>query len=80
MDNYKFKSLEELYRKLLPAFNVKINDLKRQNINYITSKDIWNYLKNTNWSKREDLTLGDMVNDIITVPNKDLIDNIRRNV
>lgn len=74
MDEFKFKSLEELYKKLIPAFNVKINDLRRNNIKGIDRKDIWNYLKSTYWMKREHLTLGEMVNDIITVSDKELID------
>lgn len=78
MESYRFKSLEELYRKLLPAFRVKVNDLRRHKINYISEKDIWEYLKTSNWTKKQDLTLGEMVNDIITVPNNELINNIRK--
>lgn len=74
MDELKFKSLEELYKKLIPAFNVRVNDLKRNKINGITREDIWNYLKNYNWIRREHLTLGEMVDDIINVSDKDLID------
>lgn len=74
MDELKFKSLEELYKKLIPAFNVRVNDLKRRKINGITREDIWNYLKNYNWIRREHLTLGEMVDDIINVSDKDLID------
>lgn len=72
MDEFKFKSLEELYHKLLPAFNVKINDLRRNNIKGITREDIWNYLKNNYWIKSEHLTLGEMVDDIINVSDIDL--------
>lgn len=74
MDEFKFKSLEELYKKLIPAFNVRVNDLKRSKINGITREDIWNYLKNNNWIIREHLTLGEMVDDIINVSDKDLMD------
>ena len=74
MDEFKFKSLEELYKKLIPAFNVRVNDLKRSKINGITREDIWNYLKNNNWIRREHLTLGEMVDDIINVSDKDLMD------
>ena len=74
MDEFKFKSLEELYKKLIPAFNVRVNDLTRSKLNGITREDIWNYLKNNNWIRREHLTLGEMVDDIINVSDKDLID------
>lgn len=74
MDEFKFKSLEELFKKLIPAFNVRVNDLKRSKINGITREDIWNYLKNNNWIRREHLTLSEMVDDIINVSDKDLMD------
>lgn len=72
MDEFKFRSLEELYRKLLPAFRVKINDLRRNNINTISNEDIWNYLKINKWSNRTNLSLDEMVNDIITLSEIDI--------
>ena len=42
MDDFRFKSLGELYKKLLPALNTKVGDLKRANIKYIKEIDsIW---------------------------------------
>lgn len=79
MDNYKFKSLEELYQKLLPALNTKVSDLKRNKIDSIKEEDIWNYLKINYWSKKRDLTLGEMVNDILSVSNNDLLNFIMQN-
>lgn len=76
MEEFKFKSLEELYKKLLPAFKVKINDLRRNNITTINNEDIWNYLKETTWTKKENLTLGEMVNDIITLSEIDITNYI----
>lgn len=78
MDEFKFKSLEELYKKLIPAFNVKINDLRRNNIKGIDRKDIWNYLKSMYWMKKEHLTLGEMVNDILSTPNFKLEEYVTR--
>lgn len=72
MDEFKFRSLEELYRKLLPAFRVKINDLRRNNISSISNEDIWNYLKINKWSNRTNLSLDEMVNDIITLSEIDI--------
>lgn len=76
MEEFKFKSLEELYKKLLPAFRVKINDLRRNNITTINNEDIWNYLKDTTWTKKDNLTLGEMVNDIITLSEIDITNYI----
>ncbi len=72
MDNYRFKSLEELYKRLLPAFTTKVNDFKREKYNNIKEIDIWNYLKNNLWVNKKDLTLGEMVNDILTVRITDI--------
>ena len=73
MDNFKFKSLEELYRKLLPAINTKVAELKRNNINTVKEIDIWNYLKNNYWKNKASLTLGEMVDDILSLPDSEII-------
>ena len=76
MDDFKFKSLEELYLKLLPAFKVKVADLKRNKIFNINEENIWEYLKINYWQNKKDLTLGEMVNDILTVRCEELVNNI----
>ena len=35
MTDYKFNSVEELYRKLKPALEAKVSELKRNKIDYI---------------------------------------------
>lgn len=72
MEEIKFNNLEELYRKLTPALNTKVSELKRNNIHHIKEHDIWRYMRKSYWPKKEDLTLGDMVNDILSTPNIDL--------
>ncbi len=72
MNEFKFKSLDELYHKLLPAFRTKVADLKRNKIYNITEIDIWNYLKTYYWRNKQGLTLSDMVNDILNTPHDDL--------
>lgn len=72
MDELKFRSLEELYHRLLPAFRTKVSDLKRHKIFNVNEIDIWNYLKTYYWCNKKDLTLGEMVNDILSTPNDDL--------
>ena len=73
MDEFKFKSLEELYRKLLPALRTKVADLRRSNVLWVKEIDIWNYLKVLYWRNKKDLTLGEMVNDILSTTNEELI-------
>jgi aspartate carbamoyltransferase regulatory subunit len=79
MDDFRFNSVEELYNKLLPALNTKVNDLKRNKIDYITPKDVWNYLRYNYWLKKSKLTLGEMVNDILSTPNFELEEYMHKN-
>ncbi len=67
-----FSSLQELYKRVEPALNSKLKDLTRIGITYIQKVDIWNYLKNNYWCKKSNLSLGEIVNDIMTVPNSEL--------
>lgn len=71
-----FNSLEELYKRVTPALNSKIKDLRRIGINYIHKEDIWNYLKINCWCKKTNLTLGEMVNDIMTLSNTQIEDYV----
>ena len=70
---YEYKSQKELYEGLIPAINVKIKNLKKNKINNITKEDIWDYLKETKWKNSIDLTLADMVQDIIHTNNEELV-------
>lgn len=67
-----FSSLEELYNRVKPALKCKVKDLNRTNIYYIHESDVFNYLKNTLWVKKNNLTLGEIVNDIMTTSNAEL--------
>jgi len=72
MEEFKFNSLEELYKKILPALNTKVADLKRNNIKYINEENIWQYLRNNYWKKADKLSLGEIVHDILSTPNGEL--------
>ena len=65
MDNIKFSSINELYDRLVPAMDTKVNELKMSGISYITIDDIWNYLSIYKWGKAKDLTLNKCVDDIL---------------
>ena len=62
----KYKTEKELFIALRGAFNVKLRLLK-DDYDYITMVDIWNYLKINKWCKCKNLSLSEMVNDIINV-------------
>ena len=62
----EYSSQKELFNHLKGAFNVKLRTINK-NYDYIKMVDIWNYLKITKWSKDKNLSISEMVNDIITV-------------
>ncbi len=67
MDDIKFTSLQELYNRLKPALATRVKEIKRLEVFYVKEEDIWNYLKTYKWNKENNLTLIDMVNDILEV-------------
>ncbi len=69
----EFESLEQLYQRLLPALKSKVSELKRSGYDYLTTEDVWNYLKENKWLRSVNLSLNEMVSDIFTSDN-DVID------
>ena len=65
MEDIRFNSLEELYNRLIPAMETKVNELKHNGIRYINIDDVWNYLKKNKWNKSKNLSLSDCVDDIL---------------
>ena len=57
MEKITFNSVDELYNRLKPAFQLKVNEFKSKNMNFISSKEIWSFLSKTKWSKEKDLEL-----------------------
>ena len=72
MESTKINSIEDLYRRLLPALSAKVATLKRHNIKHIKEKDIWEYLTKFYWREANKLSLNDVVNDILSTPNEEL--------
>lgn len=75
----EYRSQKELYLNLVPALNVKIKLLRRNNYKNITREDIWNYLKDNKWRYGIDLTLADMVQDIIHTDNLEICNYVKNN-
>lgn len=61
-----YKDQKKLFNILNGAFNVKLRLINKE-YNYIKKIDIWNYLKINKWCKDKNLSLSEMVNDIIKV-------------
>ena len=72
--NSEINSLKDLYQLLLPALKSKKREMKLSKYSYIKEIDIWNYIKDNIWQNSSNLTLSDMVSDILNTDN-DLIGN-----
>ncbi len=70
----EFNSLEELYNRLKPALSTKQREMARNGYSYVTIEDVWNYLKEIKWKKANNLSLYEMVSDVLNVDDL-LIDN-----
>lgn len=76
----KFSSINDLYRRILPALEAKVSELKRENIRLVTSKDIWNYCIEMKWKSKNDLRIYEIVNDIFETDGIKLESYIRQNI
>lgn len=63
----EYTSQYDLYKKLLPVFNVKKRLILHSKYKNITNEDIWLYLIETKWKKSHNLCISEIVNDIITI-------------
>ena len=61
----EYQTLKDLYQHLIPAFNVKKRILSITKYKDIEFEDIWQYLADNKWRTSIDLTIAEMVNDII---------------
>lgn len=81
----EFQNISELYARVRPALSSKKKELYMLGFNYIKEEDIWNALKINKWSNTQNLTLAEMVNDILNIDNyfiddycKDIIKNTEK--
>ena len=65
----EFESVKELYNRVLPALRVKKRILLKKGIK-VSEKDIFEYLVEEKWSKGFNLSLNDIVSDIINTDDK----------
>lgn len=79
-EDIKFKTLPELYKRVLPALKSKKKELKLKGYTYIHEEDIWNFLKNFKWTNSRDLDLGTIVNDIFEVNESQLNEYVKEEI
>ena len=56
-----FRSVEELYNRVLPALYSKRKEINSLGFKLVTEKDIWNYLVENEWKTKRNLELHDHV-------------------
>lgn len=79
MEEIKFHSLNELYKRLLPALKTKKRELNKNGFAYIHEEDIWNCCKDKCWDKKNNLELYNMVDDILNTPDE-VFDNYLKDI
>lgn len=72
-----FKTIPELYRRVLPALKSKRKELRIKKLGFITEQDIWNYLRRTKWRRDAELTLFDIVSDILNCSIEELLEFLK---
>ena len=70
--NGEINSLQDLYRLLLPALRTKKKEMHDLKHLYIKEEDIWEYMRQSVWMDAVDLTLSDMVDNILNTENDDI--------
>jgi hypothetical protein len=73
MEEVNFNSINELYERVIQCLELNVKLLNDQNIE-TNKEDIWNYLSNK-WKNSNNLTLFDIVNDIMILDGNNLINN-----
>jgi len=76
----KISSASDLYKRVLPAIETKISELKRENIKFVDHLDIWNYCVENFWKNKSDLRIYEIVDDILNVDGLKVEIFIRNNL
>ena len=70
--DFGINNIVDLYNRLTPALESKVNEFKRIGITYIKKEDIWNSLIQIKWKNVTGLTLSEMVDDILNCSNNEI--------
>ncbi len=75
-----FRSVSELYIRVLPALRIKKKELNRNKMQFITEKDIWSCLRDKYWKKEAALTLYDIVNSILSLEEDVILEYMSKKI
>lgn len=73
MEEIVFQNQEELYKRILPALRTKKRRIRKDGFSTIQEIDIWDYMRYVKWANSYGLELCDMVDDILHVPNQQIV-------
>ena len=74
-----FNNATELYQRVFPALKTKKDEINLQFKSHIKEIQVWQYMRNKRWNEIVDLTLGDIINDILNTNNEDIYFYIKNN-
>ena len=80
MEEIRFNSLEDLYNRLKPALKSKLKELYNLDKIYIKENDIFEYLTEAKWNDSNNLTLDEMVDNILYCDNEKLDEYVQRKI
>lgn len=67
----EFRSLKELYNRVVPALTSKKHEFRRKKI-VVTEEEIWTYLSETVFKESKNLQLNDIVSCIMHLEEDDI--------
>lgn len=62
----EFRSIDELKNRVMPALKVRKRELKKQNI-IMSEEEIWSYFAKNYWCKAYNLSLAQIVDNILNL-------------
>lgn len=72
----EFQSIEELYQRVRPALRTRVYKLSKKGVSFVTEDDIWNLLMDK-WKRGKNLTLFDIVHDILHFDESLILDKYK---
>lgn len=74
----EFKNKEELYERILPALTLRRKELKKEGF-VVKEEEIWNFLSTNVYKYKENLTLADIVDEILKLDSVRLQEYLFKN-
>ena len=74
--DYEFTSVLDLKAHIKQALDSKVKEMQRKNIKYVNQDDIFEYLRNNVWPLKNNLTLYNIVDDILNTNNEVFCDYV----